>query len=340
MNISIAQAKPLVMDALKANLAIMLKSSPGLGKSSLAKEIADEHELELIDIRLSQMDPTDMSGLPMKQGDRAVYLPISNFPLEGDPLPKGKNGWLLLLDEINSAPLAVQAAAYRLILDRELGTKPLHKRVAVMAAGNLTTDKAITNRLSTAMQSRMIHLTLEADVQAWMNWANKNDIDHRIKSFIEFKPDLLHKFDPNHNDETYPCPRTWEFMSKLTKPHAELSEDRIALYAGTIGEGPAREFFTYTKIFGQIAKIEDILKNPDGIKVPEETGTQFAYTGMIAHYMNEQNAEPLMRFLKRFTIDFQVICLRSLLTSKVNMREHAVIREWIRENAKEMSTFS
>lgn len=111
LTITMATAKELVMDVLKARLVPFLQSSPGIGKSALAKEIAEDNNLKMIDIRLSQMDPSDLQGFPMKIEDKAGYLPMNTFPIEGDPLPEGKDGWILLLDEMNSAPMSVQAAA-------------------------------------------------------------------------------------------------------------------------------------------------------------------------------------------------------------------------------------
>jgi MoxR-like ATPase len=108
MLVNISSAKELVYDVLKAKLVPFLQSSPGIGKSSLAKQLAEENDLELIDVRLSQLDPTDLSGLPFRKGDKAEYLPMNTFPLEGESVPEGKEGFLLLLDEFNSAPMSVR----------------------------------------------------------------------------------------------------------------------------------------------------------------------------------------------------------------------------------------
>ena len=96
VNMQLAEA--LVLDVLKAKLVPFLTSSPGVGKSSLARQIANKHHLELIDVRLSQVDPVDLNGLIMKVGDKVEYAPLNLFPLEGTPLPEGKKGWLVLLN--------------------------------------------------------------------------------------------------------------------------------------------------------------------------------------------------------------------------------------------------
>jgi hypothetical protein len=196
-----------IVDIIKAGLVAMVESSPGLGKSAITAKIAKMFNLVLIDMRLSQLDPTDLIGFPSHNGVRMGYAPPEHFPLEGlDNIPAGKAGWLLFLDEFSSASLSVQAAAYKLVLDRMVGKYHLHKNVAIVCAGNKATDGAIVNRMSTAMQSRLIHLELDVDVKPWLAWASENLIDYRVVSYIESHPDHLHQFDPAHNDKTFACP--------------------------------------------------------------------------------------------------------------------------------------
>jgi MoxR-like ATPase len=104
-------AKKMIQSVLSAGLVPFLQSSPGLGKSSIVREIAKEYDLQLIDIRLSQVDPTELNGFPAISNGVASYVPMSIFPLEKTPLPTNKKGWILFLDEMSSAPPAVQAAA-------------------------------------------------------------------------------------------------------------------------------------------------------------------------------------------------------------------------------------
>ena len=111
MEIKLSRAAELITLALKANLVPMVHGSPAIGKSSIVKWIAKKFNLKLIDLRLSQCDPTDLLGFPYIFGNRAGYRPMETFPIMGDEIPKGYNGWLLFLDELTSASTAVQAAA-------------------------------------------------------------------------------------------------------------------------------------------------------------------------------------------------------------------------------------
>lgn len=236
----------------------------------------------------------------------------------------------------NSAPLLVQAAAYKVVLDKMVGMAHLHKNCAIIVAGNLATDKAIVNRTSTAMQSRLIWLEIMVSLKAFIKWADKNDIDHRIKSFLQFKPDALHKFNPNHEEHTFPCPRTWEFMSKLIRRHKELSITKLPLLAGTVGEGTAREFFSYCGVYKEIPTIKDIMINPTKVRFGDEPSIAYALAGLIPHHINEQNINTLMQFVERLPIDFQVIALRASIAKDRKLKNAKSVKAWLSLNAREL----
>jgi hypothetical protein len=195
-----------IVQIIKAGLVTMISGAPGIGKSDVVMAIGKRFRLKIIDVRLAQCDPTEINGFPVLVDDRMDYAPPKQFPLEIDSVPSGYEGFLLFLDEFSSAPMAVQSAAYKLVLDRRIGDYQLHSKTAIICAGNDITHGAVANRLSTAMQSRLIHMNLVVNSEDWLAWAATNKIDYRITSFIEFRPEVLHKFDPDHNDQTFACP--------------------------------------------------------------------------------------------------------------------------------------
>lgn len=338
MEVTIQEVTPLIMDCLQAGLVPNLIASPGVGKSDCIRSIAKTNNLKVIDLRLAQMDPTDLNGFPTLNEDRSRshYAPPSIIPIEGDRIPDGFDGWLLFLDEMNSAPMSVQAAAYKVVLDKAIGEHKIHPNVAIVCAGNKATDKAIVSRLSTAMQSRLIHFQIRVDQPTWINWAIEEDIDYRITAFIRFRPDLLHKFDPEHDDVTFPCPRTWEFMSMMSHKWETIPLLKVPLMAGTIGEGPALEFKGFTDIFETLPTKDDIIMNPTGIAVPTEPSTLFAISALLAKVASAVNIDPVMIYILRLPIEFQVIALQSILKDTRELLETKPVKDWISINASEL----
>ena len=175
---------------------------------------------------------------------------------------------------------------------------------------------------------------MQIDHKVWIGWANEHDIDHRIISLIKFKPEILHKFDPRTNELTFPCPRTWEFASKILKNKSTVSHETKIRLAGTVGEGAAVELATYCDIYQNLPTIEQILIDPKtGWKVPKEPSERYAVTTMLAHNCNEDTLEKILIANNRLPKEFQPITLKDVYRRSPNLRDHALIKSWIAENA-------
>lgn len=338
LKVTISQATRMVNKLCKVGLVPMIHGSPALGKSAIAKEIARRNNLILIDLRLSQCEPTDLLGLPAINHaiQRSGYMPMDSFPLKGDGLPMmldengngiftldddGKkvyqyyNGWLLFLDEFNSAERQTQAAAYKVILDRMIGMFHMHEKVFPLCAGNLETDGAIVEAMSTAMQSRLCHLEVYADHKEWCEWAIANGIDNRIVSFIEFMPKYVYNFRADHNDRTYSSPRTLEFAHKWMNEFGVQDEDARPALSGILGHGVAAELISFCNMYDNLPKIKDIISNPKGTRVPDETdrGLLFATCGAISHHATVENIPQLLEYVSRFPKDMQIVAARMIV---------------------------
>jgi hypothetical protein len=336
MDISTKELPQAITEVLYSRLVPFISGSPGIAKSDIVKQVAKDLNLELIDVRLSQMDPTEIQGFPSIKDNKTIYVPPKVFPIKGDPLPFGKDGFLILLDEMSSASLAVQAAAYRLVLDRQVGQYDLHPNVAIVAAGNLASDKAIVNRMSTAMQSRMVHFNLKVNHKDWLDWANTENLDSRITSFIEFRPQLLHNFNPNHSDNTFPCPRTWHMVHKLIHNKDTLSTLDTKIIAGTVGEGAAREFKAYTEIYESLPNIHSIVKDPMNVSYRDQPDILYALTGLVSSNVNKDNAEALTKFIGRLPLEFQIITWITAIKRDKTLNNLPSIKKWVTENAQKV----
>lgn len=329
MTLNYNDTQEAVKRALLANLVPYVKGSPGLGKSAMAKNIADTWKLKLIDVRLSAMEPTDQTGLPSFHGDRASYKPFDTWPIEGDEVPEGYYGWLILLDELPSSPLAVIASSYKLALERMVGQYNLHKRVKIMCAGNLASDNAIVHDIGTAMNSRLIHITMQVDPMDTVKYMASAGFDHRITGYLAFDPDAVHRFNPESADDTFPCPRTWEFASSLIKDKAQLDHIDIALLAGTVDTGTANDFATFCDYYGEIPSQKEILAAPSIVPIKNEPGVHWACVTQAAQYMTPETADAYGEFISRFGPDMQVIAWRHAVARDKSLKKSKAYREII-----------
>jgi len=332
--VNAVELQEALIEDFKVGLVPMVSSSPGMGKSDIIRTIADLFKLKVIDLRVSQCEPVDMQGYPGVIDGRMTFHIPEYFPIETDKVPDGYDGWLLFLDEFNSGNKQTESAAYKLILDRAVYKHKLHSRCLIAAAGNLTTDRAIVNTQSTATTSRLTHYRMRVDHKVWVDWANAHKIDHRIVSLMKFKPELLHRFDTSTNELTFPCPRTWEFASKVITGKNEISHITKIRLAGTVGEGAAVELATYCEIYQNLPTIEQILSNPkSGWKVPKEPSERYAVTTMLSHNTTLNTIDKIIIAINRLPVDFQVITFKDIYKRTPELKGHPVIKEWITKNA-------
>ncbi len=270
------QARDIIISIAKkeeTDLPIMLWSSPGIGKSSICNQAAEELGIGLIDIRLLLFDPVDfrIPFLAIRTKTGEIKIISGTHSLKRDEeiitmfarphfLPEEGRG-IILWDELAAAPPSIQASAYQIILDRKLGEHKLGDGWIQVAASNLTTDRAIVHRMPTPLADRFVHLLMKPSINDWKIWAYTNNIDSRIISFLS-KPEnqqYLFKFDPKKDSKTFPTPRGWEKVSKILQ--LPVSNDlREKLIAGKVGAEAAVAFRAWLEYGENLPDFIDILK--------------------------------------------------------------------------------
>lgn len=327
------QTTQFIKDVWEAGLVPNVISSPGMGKSSIFRKNAHDFNLELIDHRVSTSQPEDLTGLPEfrtvnvgtpHERRIATFTPFDLFPIIGTPLPKDKDGWAVFFDEFNSGSKEIQAASYKIMLDKYVGQFPLHKNVVLGCAGNLATDKAITTDLSTAMQSRLIHIEMELSHKEWYeDVALAEDYDERVIAYNHFDPDALMDFRPDHQDKTFCCPRTWEFMNRLVKGKP-VTPEKTPLYAGTITSSHAAAFVQFCEVYKELVTIEEVLKDPEHAPIPSRDEQERKWA-IITHLMKKttpENYGDIALYVNRLDLTFRVMYFRSTVHNNPKLRSH------------------
>lgn len=275
----------------------------------------------------------DLAGLvnPNKDKENFSYLPLDEFPLENTPIPQGKDGWLLFLDEFNSADKYTAAAAYKLLLDRMIGKHKLHPNVRIICAGNKLTDGAIVHKLGTAIQSRVIHYELEINLKEWLSWCENDSGFHPlIHPFLSFRPELINNFDPKKEVITYGSPRTWEMLSKqLNAGLLSLNaDDYVPAIIGTVGEQAGQEFISFLSVFSSLPSIQDIEADPVNAIMPDEIGAKWALGIHLADKINSTNENQVVTYLERMAeSDIKVVVYRTLLKTYPNLRTNTALQQ-------------
>jgi hypothetical protein len=309
---------------IDSDIPVFIHGSPGIGKSYIVNEIAKQNNLGLIDVRLSQLDAVDLRGVPSIEDGQTKWMPPVFLPK--NPNAKG----ILFLDELNSAPLSVQAAIYQLVLDRRIGEYFLPKGYKIVCAGNKIDDKGIVFKLPSPLINRMIHIVLEARYDDFKKWAIENEIHPFIIGFLGFRPDLLSSQIPS-NSEINPAfctPRAWTMLSNILKNQPDVSKITPIIY-GSVGYGAGIEFSSFVKVYKKLPNVEAILKGMEQ-SVPDEPSSLYALcAALIEKYQNIEEAKNLFIYSKLLPTEFAVMLIKDLIIKDEEIATLEGFEEWL-----------
>ena len=255
---------------------VMLWGPPGVGKSQMVSHIATRHSAPVIDIRLSQMEPSDLRGIPFRVDQKVEWAIPAILP---NTERHGSAG-ILFLDEITSAPPAVSAAAYQLILDRRLGEYEVPDNWAIFAAGNRQGDRGVTYSMPAPLANRFSHFEVETHLDDWVAWAYKNGIDDRLIAFLRFRPELLFDFDPAHNPVAFPSPRSREFAHRGLKKFEADPDLLQGTLQACVGPAAGIELAAFVNNLDQMPDLDAII-NGEQVPVPNEIDLQYAVAAAL-----------------------------------------------------------
>lgn len=220
---------------------VMLWGPPGVGKSALVAQAARACAAPMIDLRLSQLEPSDLRGMPYLRDGRVAWATPSMLPQAERDGPRG----VLFLDEINAALPQVAASAYQLILDRRLGDYRLPDGWAILAAGNRLGDRGVTYAMPAPLANRFTHYELEPVLDDWLDWAEAAGVDARLRRFLAQRPDLLFVFPEQANVHAFPSPRSWAFADRALRKFAADPDLLEPALSACVGEMAAMLFVSW-----------------------------------------------------------------------------------------------
>ena len=255
---------------------VMLWGPPGVGKSQIVAQVGQRHNVPVIDIRLSQMEPSDLRGIPFREGNLVEWAIPAMLP---EAQRHGTQG-VLFLDEITSAVPSVSAAAYQLILDRRLGDYSVPEGWAIFAAGNRQGDRGVTYTMPAPLANRFSHFEVDLNLDDWVAWAYQNKMDERIIGFLRFRPELLFKFDPAHNPVAFPTPRSWEFAHRALQKFSDSPHLLLNTLQACVGSAAGIELKAFVDHLHQMPDLDAILRG-ETVKTPKEVDLQYAIASAL-----------------------------------------------------------
>lgn len=258
-------------------LPVLFIADPGVGKSAITDAFCRKVGFGEAFEALAPGERGDGAfgaiPVPNKKGDSISY-PRPDWTYKFD----GKGG-IIFLDELTTAPPAVQPALLGLALAKRIGGHQLDGSVRIIAACNPPETAAGGWDLSPPLANRFGHFDWPMpSVEDWTSYMlgevddevgaelNPEEEEERVLAswagpwararglvtgFLRARPNLIHqcpKEDDPQASAAWPSHRTWEFATRAMASgivHG-LDESEIdGLMSSFVGAGPITEFVTY-----------------------------------------------------------------------------------------------
>lgn len=293
--------------AVRANLPVLLWGAPGTGKTSTVVSLAKQLGLPLEVVVGSIREPSDFSGLPVVRDDGTWFAP----PRWAERLASAGTG-LLFLDELTTAPPAVQAAMLRVVLERTVGDVTLPDGVRIVAAANPPGIAADGWELSAPLANRLVHLDWQISAPevaegfahgfaaadavrvTTPSSAQIATVRAQIGAFLRIRPELVLAVPdvPERAGRSWPSPRSWEMAARgIAAGLANASDEATiaALVIGAVGEAAGYEALSWLRTL-DLPDPETLLHDPRA-PLPDRADHLHALLGaVVAHVVADASA--------------------------------------------------
>lgn len=260
-------------------IAIYVSGPPGIGKSALFAQLADEIDAVHQIFLACTMDPTDISGLPFPQRKEGItrFFPPERL-LGLTEYTKGAGSTIAVFDDLPACEERVFFSLYRFFHERYVGNWAIRDDVLLVATGNRVADLAGAKELPTALANRFVHFELKVDLEEWVRWAYHNDIDPMVIGFVQSTQGrMLHDFDPSRGDVCFPSPRSVAMASLMYQVLDHADQHLLkATMAGCCGESWALAFLTFAELKERLVQVEAIFDDPHAAPIPEDLDVAWA----------------------------------------------------------------
>ena len=305
-------------NGVNPNTPIILHGAPGIGKSTIVKQVADELGIGFVDIRLSMLERVDLCGLPSVENNTTKWNIPAIWPRDEE------SAGIIYLDEITSCSPDLQCASYSILCERRIPNTDyvVPSKWTIVAAGNRAVDKAIVKTMSSALANRFMHLDLEANFEDWISWAISHDMCPSVTGYVRYRPTNLFKMSGQNLEAGWPSPRAWEKVSNMVALFSDKEEVLRKCVYGLIGTSVGLEFMQFHKTARNFDNVVEMLINPKKkVVIPEKTDEKYAFISAVNYLLwagkNEQDdktrAAGFIRIAEHLPPDFCMAMVRGAI---------------------------
>ncbi len=319
--------KETLKELFKAKRPVCIEGMPGGGKTTIVQEVASELSVGYIEKHTPTMLVEDFGVPDMATGDKSFGYKLPDwFPFEGSDTP---DEGILCFDDRNQGGNDIQKVQANILQAGTLHGVRMKKGWHCVSTGNRQQDRAGANRVLSHLRNRETVIELETHLDDWTSWAIEHDVKPEVISYIRFRADALHDFDPQRDVNA--TPRSWvEGVSDVIG--VVPADAEYECFKGAVGEGHAAGFVGFLKIHRKLPNPDNILMNPTGSNVPDDPATLYALCGTLAHKATLANFDRVITYVARMPKEFSVLCISYATRKNEELASSGAFTKWAVDN--------
>jgi hypothetical protein len=300
----------------------LLIGPPGIGKTQVVKQWAEERRMRYCCIPLAHFRPEDLSGIPFVKPDGAFGVARPSL------IPDENEASVIFFDEITCVSSDIIAIALKAVDEKILGW---HKftHSYIVAAGN--PPEWGGSSLDERLISRFLVFNVEANVDDIVSYFASKYVGCNglafVSSFLYRNPSFLLK--RGREGEAFPTPREWEKVLKLMNT-IDLDDKAIEYVGSAIGQECAATFVKFCKIVNVMEITDKVLQGKAVSFSTEKLDVAYLITTSLStRTQDEKQAEYCLRFIQHQLVkgeipkDLVLLYLRLLVPKKLNLEKIA-----------------
>ncbi|CAB4144576.1 hypothetical protein UFOVP470_43 [uncultured Caudovirales phage] len=333
---------------LRWNKSVHLISYPGIGKSSMVKQIAELHDIPLSTYMLGNATPVDLPGYMIPDKDETTGRMYANNTVPFWAMLNGDNDemldtvfdherGILFFDEFGQADPDVKKAAAPIILDRQIGRHKLPKGWVVWLASNRASDRSGVTRNMDHIINRTCEQHVEGHPEDLMNYMAGKNYSPILRAYVDRRQNIIFGGIPKEQGP-FCTPRSYlaacDYLQLCTEDDLAYSLDAMDMetLGGTVGAVAAADIRAFLELHDQLPSKRDVLEHPDTAKVPKGMDGQMVVVQMLAFDVNEDNADAIIKYVRRLSEDMAVTFAKTAAARNRKLLMTKAFTKWTAEN--------
>jgi hypothetical protein len=321
---NIPSVKKYMKRALAAKWPVLLVGHPGIGKTDICRQVAEENGCGFLVEVATTAEPTDVRGLPAVIDGQADYLPYGFLR----QLLDTNKPTLVLVDDLGHAGAEVQKAFMHLLLARRVNEHKISDLVSFAAATNDIGQRAGVTGIISPLQNRVYQIRVEADPQSWCDWATAHNVSPSVIAWVRSTPTIFDDWVAPTGIEPTCTPRSTVMLSDFLQAGATSIEE----FEGCIGKVMAIQFAAYLDVFNALPSVHEIVRDPSKVPIPEELDRRYGICAALACQTDQQMWDNILLYLNRLPMEMQVMCITDASNRNKEILSVPSVRNWIKIN--------